>query len=214
MPYIDIEARLRTALVTLILDEYSLLETVQLPLAASERVIASQLAWRLRTEYERSWDVDVEYNRVGHGSVGRAGRMNQPDPATRPVDISIHHRGLTGRDDNLMVLELKTHGVEDLAAEVSRLEQTQRHYDYQHAVLLDLGMSGGSGPRDGEPRVDDSAGPPVLLSPRWLWLPGPRSLAPVFDESSALQLSADGWQARQGRDAARDAQRDRQRRSR
>ena len=55
MPYIDIDARLRTALVTLILDDYSLLETVQLPLPASERVIASQLAWRLRTEYERSW---------------------------------------------------------------------------------------------------------------------------------------------------------------
>ncbi|MDR2380816.1 MAG: hypothetical protein LBE08_06540 [Bifidobacteriaceae bacterium] len=197
MPYIDIEARLRTALVTLILDEYSLLETVQLPLPASERVIASQLAWRLRTEYERSWDVDVEYNRVGHGSVGRrATALNQPDPATRPVDISIHHRGLTGRNDNLMVLELKTHGVADLPAEVTRLEQTQRHYDYQHAVLLDLGMSRGSGP--------DS--PPVLLCPQWLWLPGPRTLSPVFDAASAVQLSADGWTARQGRDAARDAQ--------
>ncbi|MDR2252575.1 MAG: hypothetical protein LBD97_01715 [Bifidobacteriaceae bacterium] len=196
MPYIDIEARLRTALVTLILDEYSLLETVQLPLPASERVIASQLAWRLRTEYERSWDVDVEYNRVGHGSVGRRAAMNQPDPATRPVDISIHHRGLTGRNDNLMVLELKTHGVPDLAAEVTRLEQTQRHYDYQHAVLLDLGMAHGDGPDC----------PPVVLRPQWLWLPGPRSLSPVFDEASALQLSADGWNARKGRDAARDAQ--------
>ncbi|MDR1118796.1 MAG: hypothetical protein LBL01_05815 [Bifidobacteriaceae bacterium] len=199
MPYIDIEARLRTALVTLILDEYSLLETVQLPLPASERVIASQLAWRLRTEYERSWDVDVEYNRVGHGSVGRAGRMSQVDPATRPVDISIHHRGLTGRNDNLMVLELKTHGVPDLPAEVARLERTQRHYDYQHAVLLDLGMAPGAAPD----------APPVVLSPQWLWLPGPRSLSPVFDQSSAEQLSADGWQARQGRDAARDAQRGR-----
>jgi hypothetical protein len=42
-------------------------------------------------------------------------------------------------------------------------------------------------------------------------LPGPRSLSPVFDEASALQLSADGWTARQGRDAARDAARDTQR---
>ncbi|MDR1392688.1 MAG: hypothetical protein LBJ62_01765 [Bifidobacteriaceae bacterium] len=198
MPYIDIEARLRTALVTLILDEYSLLETVQLPLPASERVIASQLAWRLRTEYERSWDVDVEYNRVGHGSTGRSGVLGQPDPVNRPVDISIHHRGLTGRDDNLMVLELKTHGVPDLPAEVARLDKTQRHYDYQHAVLLDLGITEGSDPE----------GPPVVLKPGWLWLPGPRTLSPVFEGDSALQLSADGWNARKGRDAARDAARD------
>jgi hypothetical protein len=122
--------------------------------------------------------------------------MGKVDPATRPVDISIHHRGLTGRNDNLLVVELKTHGVEDLAAEVARLEQTQRHYDYQHAVLLDLGMSAGQG----------EGAPPVVLRPQWLWLPGPRTLSPVFDDASALQLSADGWTARQGRDAARDAQ--------
>jgi hypothetical protein len=195
MPYINIEARLRTALVTLILDEYSLLETVQLPLPASERVIANQLAWRLRTEYERSWDVDVEYNRVGHGSVGVAAKRNQPDPATRPVDISIHHRGLTGRNDNLMVVELKTHGVPDPAAEVARLEKTQEQYGYQHAVLLDLGMS----------RGDQESGPPVLLSPSWLWLPGVKTLAPVFDEDSARQLSIDGWHARKGQTAARIA---------
>ncbi|MDR3360050.1 MAG: hypothetical protein LBO20_05285, partial [Bifidobacteriaceae bacterium] len=126
----------------------------------------------------------------------RSVQMGKVDPATRPVDISIHHRGLTGRNDNLLVVELKTHGVEDLAAEVARLEQTQRHYDYQHAVLLDLGMSAGQG----------EGAPPVVLRPQWLWLPGPRTLSPVFDDASALQLSADGWTARQGRDAARDAQ--------
>ncbi|MDR2372747.1 MAG: hypothetical protein LBD77_01320 [Bifidobacteriaceae bacterium] len=191
MPYINTEARLRTALVTLILDEYSLLETVHLPLPASERVIANQLAWRLRTEYERSWDVDVEYNRVGHGSV-KGPRAHQPDPATRPVDISIHHRGLTGRNDNLMVVELKTHGIDDLPAELVRLEKTQQHYDYQHAVLLDLGITQG----------DEPDGPPVLLRPSWLWLPGSRTLSAVFDEPSALQLSFDGWQARKGRTAA------------
>ncbi|MDR0366495.1 MAG: hypothetical protein LBH68_06695 [Bifidobacteriaceae bacterium] len=192
MSYINIEARLRTALVTLILDEYSLLESVQLPLPASERVIANQLAWRLRTEYERSWDVDVEYNRVGHGSVGTAAARNQPDPTTRPVDISIHHRGRTGRNDNLMVLELKTHGVPDLPAEVARLEKTQQQYGYQHAVLLDLGITQGSG--------EDEA--PVVLQPSWLWLPGVKTLSPVFDEESARQLSFDGWQARKGRTAA------------
>ncbi|MDR0592008.1 MAG: hypothetical protein LBG60_01875 [Bifidobacteriaceae bacterium] len=192
MPYINTEARLRTAIITLILDEYSLLETVHLPLPASERVIANQLAWRLRTEYERSWDVDVEYNRVGHGTAVKGPRSAQPDPANRPVDISIHHRGLSGRNDNLMVVELKTHGVDDLAAEVARLEKTQQHYDYQHAVLLDLGIT----------RGEDPDGPPVQLRPSWLWLPGSRSMSSVFDDESATQLSFDGWQARQGRTAA------------
>jgi hypothetical protein len=161
-------------------------------------VIANQLAWRLRTEYERSWDVDVEYNRVGHGSAVKGRAVDQPDPATRPVDISIHHRGLTGRMDNLMVVELKTHGVKDLPSEVARLETTQRGYDYQHAVLLDLGMS----------RGEDPEGPPVLLRPEWLWLPGAKTLSPVFDQESALQLSRDGWNARQARAAAQDARRD------
>jgi hypothetical protein len=189
MSYIDIEARLRTALVTLILDEYSLLESVRLPLPASERVIANQLGWRLRTEYERSWDVDVEYNRVGHGTLALGPRPDEPDPALRPVDISIHHRGLSGQFDNLLVIELKTHGVPDLSAEVNRLDQTKRRYGYQHAVLLDLGMKKG----------EDPDGPPVLLDPSWLWLPGGRILTEVFDAQSALQLSKDGWHARQHR---------------
>jgi len=184
MSYIDIEARLRTSLVTLILDEYSLLETIRLPLPASERVIASQLAWRLRTEYERTWDVDVEYNRVGHGKKPDS-ETSAPDPDSRPVDISIHHRGLSGQGDNLLVIELKTHGVANLDAEFARLDRTKRHYNYQHAVLVDLGMS----------ENEDADGPPVLLSPSWLWLPGSKQLSPVFDGDQANQLSHDGWQA-------------------
>ncbi|MDR2377948.1 MAG: hypothetical protein LBD70_00785, partial [Bifidobacteriaceae bacterium] len=115
------------------------------------------------------------------------------------VDISIHHRGMSGRNHNLMVIELKTHGIDDVPAETARLEKTQQHYDYQHAVLLDLGIS----------RAAEPEGPPVLLAPSWLWLPGARTLSPVFDAESALQLSFDGWQARKGRTAALRAAGDR-----
>ncbi|MCL2803796.1 MAG: hypothetical protein FWD29_07610 [Micrococcales bacterium] len=194
MSYIDIEARLRTALVTLILDEYSLLETIRLPLPASERVIASQLAWRLRTEYERTWDVDVEYNRVGHGNKPDSGSTS-PVPESRPVDISIHHRGLSGPGDNLLVIELKTHGVAHLEAEVTRLDTIKRHYNYQHAVLVDLGMA----------ENEDADGPPVLLNPAWLWLPGAKQMSPVFDGEQAKQLSHDGWHAHQIRNQMRQA---------
>ena len=197
MSYIDIEARLKTSLVTLILDEYSLIETIRLPLPASERVIASQLAWRLRTEYERTWDVDVEYNRVGHGQKPDS-HMAHPDPASRPVDISIHHRGMSGQGDNLLVIELKTHGVLHLEAEVTRLDSTKRHYNYQHAVLVDLGMT----------ECDEPDGPPVLLNPQWLWLPGSRQLSPVFDGDQAKQLSSDGWKANIVRNEMRKALRD------
>jgi hypothetical protein len=168
-----------------------LLETVRLPLPASERVIANQLGWRLRTEYERSWDVDVEYNRAGHGT--DPARGPKLDPETRPVDISIHHRGLSGRNDNLLVIELKTHGVSDLPGEIAQLELTKRAYDYQHAVLVDLGISKG----------EDPEGPPVELNPSWLWLPGGKALDAIFSPETACQLSNDGWQSRQVRYAMR-----------
>ncbi|MCL2802806.1 MAG: hypothetical protein FWD29_02445 [Micrococcales bacterium] len=194
MSYLDVEARLRTALITLILDEYSLLQSVRLPVPASQRVIATQLAWRLRTEYERSWDVDVEYNRIGHGYKPGT-RPDAPDPAARPVDISIHHRGLTGPAANLLVIELKTHGVDDLAAELAQLNATKVGFKYRHAALLDLGM------REG----DDPNGPPVVLEPAWLWLPGGRDMSPVFDGDQAKQLSREGWQAHELRVATRKA---------
>ncbi|MDR3202056.1 MAG: hypothetical protein LBT54_02825 [Bifidobacteriaceae bacterium] len=185
MPYTDVEGRLRTALTTLILDEYSLLETVRLPLPASERVIAHQIGWRLRTEYERSWDIDVEYNRVGHGSEG----PGRGEPVDRPVDISVHHRGMTGPAHNLMVIELKTNFAGDLAVELHRLGSIAKYYRYQHACLLDLGITLG----------DEPNGPPVLVCPTWVWLPGGEQPGPVFPGDAARQLSADGWEARQRR---------------
>jgi hypothetical protein len=186
MSYTDVEGRLRTATATLILDEYSLLETVRLPLPSSERVIAHQIAWRLRTEYERSWDIDVEYNRVGHGTDPA---RPAPDPEHRPVDISVHHRGMTGSANNLLVIELKVDFEGDYGPEVERLALTAQHYAYQHAVLLDLGIQVGDVP----------GGPPVLLNPRWLWLPGATEFSPVFSEDEARQLAYDGWEARQRR---------------
>ncbi|MDR1428612.1 MAG: hypothetical protein LBJ08_12805, partial [Bifidobacteriaceae bacterium] len=153
----DVEARLRTALTTLILDEYSLLENIRLPLPASERVVAHQIGWRLRTEYDRSWDLDVEYHRVGHGAPPS---QSSPDPDRRPVDISVHHRGLRGSAHNLLVLQLKVGGISSLHREVERLRLTAEHYRYRHGVLLDLGLEMGA----------DPGSPPVLVCPAWLWL--------------------------------------------
>jgi hypothetical protein len=183
----DVQARLRTALTTLILDEYSLLENIRLPLPSSERVVAHQIGWRLRTEYDRSWDIDVEYNRVGHGT--RPG-VSAPDPEHRPVDISVHHRGLNGPGHNLLVLQLKVGAIESLESEVDRLELTAAHYRYRHGVLLDLGLEMGT----------DPSSPPVLVSPSWLWLDAEvRTLVPVYKPEAARQLSHDGWMARQRR---------------
>jgi hypothetical protein len=183
----DVEARLRTALTTLILDEYSLLENIRLPLPASERVVAHQIGWRLRTEWDRSWDVDVEYNRVGHGT---SPTVPSPDPQHRPVDISVHHRGLRGPAHNLLVVQLKVGGIDSLHAEVNRLRLTADHYRYRHGVLLDLGLEVGA----------DPASPPVVVCPSWLWLDAETTdLIPVYRPEAARQLSRDGWQARQRR---------------
>ncbi|MDR0505179.1 MAG: hypothetical protein LBG70_05180 [Bifidobacteriaceae bacterium] len=184
MSLVDLEARLRTALTTLILDEYSLLENVRVPFTASDRVIAHQMGWRLRNEFARSWDIDVEYNREGTMPTAPAA-----EKVRRPVDVSIHHRGMRGSAHNLLVMEVKTAHSGDISAEVARLEQTMDRYSYQHGVILDLGLTMGA----------DPLAPPVEVYPQWLWLPGRGQFSPVFTIDAASQLSTDGWQARQRR---------------
>ncbi|MCL2788688.1 MAG: hypothetical protein FWD59_09420 [Micrococcales bacterium] len=180
----QVEARLRTALTTVILDEYSLLENVRVPFTASERVIAHQVGWRLRNEFPRSWDIDVEYNREGTMPTAPAS-----EPTRRPVDLSIHHRGMRGTAHNLLVLELKVAMVGDVKAEAARLKQTMERYSYMSGAILDLGLTVG----------DEPKGPPVFVFPQWLWLPGRGQFTPVFTAEAARQLSIDGWEARQRR---------------
>jgi len=185
MSLMDVEARLRTAVTTVILDEYSLLENVRVPFTASERVIVHQVGWRLRNEFPRSWDVDVEYNREGT-------MPTAPEAGTatsRPVDLSIHHRGMRGVGHNLLVIAMKVAAVSDVKAEAARLKQTMERYSYQHGAILSLGLTMG----------DEPKGPPVLVFPQWLWLPGRGQFTPIFTADAAHQLSRDGWEARQRR---------------
>ncbi|MDR0945752.1 MAG: hypothetical protein LBM66_06300 [Bifidobacteriaceae bacterium] len=181
MPYRDVQARLRTALTTVILDEYSLLETVQVPITASERVIGHQLAWRLRSEYSRAWDVDMEYNPLGHAA--------EPGGAGEPVDISIHHRGMRGHEHNRTVIRFRTRLHDEFERELADLQAVKDRYDYEHACLLDLRLNMGSKPDD----------PPVLVAPQWVWLPGQEKMEDIFTRQAARQLAVDGWEARQRR---------------
>jgi len=78
----------------------------------NERSITHRLATHLRERFPEDWDVDCEYNRNG------AERKRLPiDPVqvssddttgkTVYPDIIVHHRGQTGRDANLLVVEAK-----------------------------------------------------------------------------------------------------------
>ena len=70
------------------------------------------------------------------------------------------------------------------------MRQTAEHYRYRYGVLLDLGLEMGT----------DPANPPVLICPAWAWLHAQTDeLVPVYSPEAALQLSFDGWQARQRR---------------
>jgi hypothetical protein len=83
---------------------------------------------------ERSWDVDCEYNRTGTAEAAavkrwRASNKGATDgqlPPTVTPDVIVHRRGLPGRANNLLVLELKcVWGVHDVAG--GAFELRRRH---------------------------------------------------------------------------------------
>lgn len=88
---------------------------------ANERSMTHKFAECL-TPLFPEWDVDCEYNRDGY-EPKRIGLDPQPiqsnDEQAHTVfpDIIIHHRGKTGRENNLLVIEAKKNA--DQAAEES-----------------------------------------------------------------------------------------------
>lgn len=111
-----LERRLTVALSNLIVDDWRLLTTWTPTSGASgERAIAAALGWHIKSAMERSWDVDCEYNRTGSAEATEVKRWRAPNegatneqlPPTVTPDVIVHHRGLDGKANNLLVLELK-----------------------------------------------------------------------------------------------------------
>jgi hypothetical protein len=154
-----LERRLTVALSNLIVDEWRIL-TAWAPNvgAGSERAIASKLGWHINVLMERRWDVDCEYNRVGKAFETEVKRWNDAREPVTP-DLIVHRRGLRGRENNLLVLELKKNsdGNNSSAQQTSggslkSILDIQKTFGYQHAVLLNLQLT--------------AKGP----TPRWTWI--------------------------------------------
>ena len=117
---------------------------------------------------ERSWDVDCEYNRSGtadeaavkrrHASSEEGATDGQPSPPVTP-DLIVHRRGLSGKANNLLVLELKKNDDGDESSpdqtaggSLKSILDIQKTFGYQHAVLLNLRLA------------------PHGPTPRWSWI--------------------------------------------
>ncbi|MCZ2804835.1 hypothetical protein O2W18_06980 [Modestobacter sp. VKM Ac-2983] len=176
----DVEARLRIALTTTIVEEYSLFVVGALETPPSARAVAAQLASRLRHLFDSQWDVDVEYiSRPTLGELRIRSRSLQL-PAT--ADIVIHRRGRAGRDNNMLMLVLMLQESQELGNEFQRLSSLMAAHGYQHAVLLNFNLACAGA--DGEP--------PVVVLPTWHWIDAETTGPDVVAKDAAHALCRRG----------------------
>ena len=160
MQLIDLQNRVRIALTTTIVDEWSLLSSATGTTRPSERAVAFHLGWRLRSLVEQRWDVDCEYNRSGM-FLEESVRLVDSDGRRIP-DVIVHRRGRLGPENNLLLLELATDRVrsedpeEAFAQDAARAGALQARFGYRYSAVLDLGIGTGT---PGSPE----------LYPRWQW---------------------------------------------
>jgi len=151
----DLQDRVRIALTTTIVDEWSLLSLAVGTSRPSERAVAFHLGWHLRPMIEASWDVDCEYNRSGM-HLEESVRLVDSEGRRIP-DLIVHHRGKLGPEHNLLLLELATDSaIDDPDGEAfARARALQIRFGYHFAAVLDL--------RLGERGTD------IPIAPRWKW---------------------------------------------
>jgi hypothetical protein len=166
----DVQSRLRIGLTTVLVDEYGLLVASRATSPPSERALAAQLAFRLRSLFEASWDVDVEYNRTRHGIETDVKRSLLTPPECEAEDARRARRAaaVDGRDgqqpprpvrtETARTADLIVHRRGATSAthnllllelkvtgghdehELARLAHLEHAHQYEHAVLLDLAL--------------------------------------------------------------------------
>ena len=172
----DVEARLRIALTTTIVEEYSLFVVGALETPPSTRAVAAQLASRLRHLFEERWDVDVEYNSRPTPGERRVRSRSLRLPAT--ADLVIHRRGRSGRENNMLMLVVMLSESPDSGAEVQRLSSLMADRGYQHAALLNFNFA----------RAEADGEPPVVVLPTWYWIGADGHSPDVYSTDAAHAL--------------------------
>jgi hypothetical protein len=174
----DLQSRVRIALTTTIVNEWSLLSQAGGTSRPSERAVAFQLGWYLRPMVEESWDIDCEYNRSGM-YLEESVRLVD-DEGRRIPDLIVHHRGKLGPEHNLLLLELATDRADvDGAAtgDFGRARALQSRFGYQFAAVLDLriGAHGAEQP----------------IAPHWQWAEldgGPVDEGDVYEDDVLAEI--------------------------
>lgn len=146
-----LQDRIRIALRQVIVDEWSLFTSWTSGRPVSERTICAHLAWYLRPQVPREWDVDCEYNRSGLAAVKADAGGNQ-----HPADLVVHHRGLEGEGHNLLLMELKvTSASTNNGGSPETVRDLVKHLRYQDGVYLHLNAR--------------KVGGTTTLDPQWTW---------------------------------------------
>lgn len=174
----DLQNRVRIALTTTIVNEWSLLSRAGGTSNPSERAVAFHLGWYLRPMVEGSWDIDCEYNRSGM-HLEESVRLVDDDGRRIP-DLIVHHRGKLGPEHNLLLLELATDRADVSGAatgDFKRARALQSRFGYQYAAVLDLRLGAG--------------GPEQPVTPHWEWAEldrGPVEAGDVYDQDVLAEI--------------------------
>lgn len=107
-----------------------------------ERSTSHRLAVHMETYFD-GWNVDCEYNRDCALIKDLSGvRVCDSQRATDRIipDIIVHHRGRSGKVNNLLVVEIKKNIPKDLcdAKKLELLTDLSGHYQYQLGLYINI----------------------------------------------------------------------------
>ena len=143
----SIKQNLSNALQRLLRDDRFLLEY-----DVHEQTISHRIAVYLEPMFPE-YHVDCEYNNDLDSESGRKQvRLSNNSGSNVRPDIVVHHRGLNGRQHNILIIELKKLPSNDLDLDADRAklreftnQEPQNHYRYQCGALVMLGVKGSAG---------------------------------------------------------------------
>ncbi|MCL2594927.1 MAG: hypothetical protein FWD83_05355 [Promicromonosporaceae bacterium] len=149
----DVQARVRIAMTSTLINEWGLFTPRTGTSAPSERSIAFHLGWSLRPMFDESWDMDCDYERSG---AAQEKSLAFGSGVHRAPDLIVHRRGRLGPEDNLLLVALSADFASDTdSPDINAVRAVQLRYGYRYGVWVDLQLQ-----EDGlEGRV----------KPRWQW---------------------------------------------
>jgi len=130
----DLQARVRIALTSTLVDEWTLFAPTAGTSRPSARTVAFHLGWYLRQTIPRTWDVDSAYDRSGM-LLEESVRFD----AGQAPDLIAHHRGRLGPEHNLLLAHVfATEPAADEHRDLAAAGALQHRFGYRYALLLDL----------------------------------------------------------------------------